>query len=225
MPNPPLLLCDSDALVQFFLVDEVKPLRHLKDNYGVQPTITQEVDLELRWIARYKDRFVPQLQKALRSGTLQLLDPPTFQPLMSGAPLGASWESFQALGAQYAGPVQRGEAYTFAAALTLGLPALSNDFRAIQTLENNLRPLPSPVIRGFDLLVFAYQTGALDLKTCNDIRSELLKNKEGIPKAFKNASFEDGLLNFSSRLKEEVAGISVTAGVPTFRSTLYISKI
>lgn len=63
MPNPAILPCDTDALVQFFLADEIRPFRHLKDVYGIQPTIVQEVDLELRWLGKYKDKFVPHWKR------------------------------------------------------------------------------------------------------------------------------------------------------------------
>ena len=119
MANPPLLLCDSDALAQFFLANEIRPLRFLRESYGVQAAIVQEVDLELRWLRKYKDRFVVQLDKALKANVLRILDPSYFQSLLSAAPIGASWVGFQSLGAQYEGYVQRGVAYTFAAAVTL----------------------------------------------------------------------------------------------------------
>lgn len=224
MPNPAILLCDSDALVQLFLSNEVRPLRHLRDSYGIQPTIAQEVDLELRWLGKHKDRFVPQLEKSLKGGTLRVLDPPYFQPLLSSAPVGASWAGFQTLGAQYEGHVHRGEAYTFAAGVTLGMPALSNDFSAIKTLESNFLTLPTPVLRVFDLLAFCHQSGCLDLKACNAVRSELLRNNEGLPKAFMNASFEDGLSNFAPRLRQSSSS-SVATATATYSTTLYISAI
>jgi len=223
MPNPPLLLCDSDALVQFLLANEIRPFRKLKDTYGIQSAIVQEVDLEMRWLGKHKDRFVPLLDKALKGDVLRVLDPAYFQSFLSTAPVGASWASFQSLGAQYEGYVGRGEAYTFAAALSLGLPALSNDFNAIKTLEANLLTLPTPVLRGFDLLAFCYQSGCLELKACDGVRSELLKNNEGMPKAFMNASFEDGLKNFSPRLQDGAAGPAVAAA--TYSTVLHISKI
>jgi hypothetical protein len=224
MPNPALLLCDSDALVQFFLANEIRPFRQLRDSYGIQSAIVQEVDLELRWLGKHKDRFVPQLEKALKSNVLRVLDPSYFQSLLSTAPVGASWAGFQSLGAQYEGPIGRGEAYTFAAAVTLSMPALSNDFSAIKTLETNFLTLPTPVLRAFDLLTFCYQSGLLELKACDGVRSELLKNGEGMPKAFMNASFQDGLKNFSPRLQAETGGTTIAAAVATYSMTLYISK-
>jgi hypothetical protein len=96
MPNPALLICDSDVLVQFFLANEIRPFRQLKDLYGVQSAIVQEVDLELRWLGKHKDRFVHQLDKALKADVLRVLDPGYFQSFLSTAPAGTSWAGFQA---------------------------------------------------------------------------------------------------------------------------------
>jgi hypothetical protein len=202
MPNPVLLPCDSDVLVQLFLVSSLRPLQELKKRFAIQPTISIEVDLELRWVGKYKDRFVPQLDKALKHGTLVKLDQSLFQSLLSGAAPGTSWGTYQALGAQYYGYVQRGEAYTHAAAVTLGLPAVSNDQRAVLVLQSQMLRLPAPVLRCFDLLIFAHQAGILALDECETIRKELLKNGEGVPGSFVHASFEDGAKKFPCRLKQ-----------------------
>jgi hypothetical protein len=223
MPNPALLFCDSDVLAQWFLANEIRPLKHLKDAYGIQPTIVQEVDLELRWLRKYKDRFVSQLDKTLKSGVLRTLDPAYFQSFLSSAPVGASWAGFQSLGAQYEGHIHRGEAYTFAAGVTLSLPALSNDFSAVKTLEANLLTLPTPVLRTFDLLTLCFHTGCLELKACEAVRSQLLKNGEGLPKAFMHASFEDGLKHFVPRLKDGVAAAGAVS--QTYSAPLHITKI
>jgi hypothetical protein len=223
MPNPALLLCDSDALTQFFLASEIRPLKQLKDAYGIQAAIVEEVELELRWLRKHKDRFVPQLDKALSTNVLKLLDSAHFHSHLSTAPVGASWAGFQSLGAQYDGHIHRGEAYTFAAAVTLNLPALSNDFNAIKTLEANLHTLPTPVLRSFDLLAFCFHNGLLELKACEAVRSQLLKNGEGLPKAFMHASFEDGLKDFTPRLRDGVAAVAVAVG--TYSTPLQISRI
>ncbi len=222
MPNPALIVCDSDVLTQYFIANEIRPLKHLKDAYGIQPAIVQEVDLEMRWLQKHKDRFVPQLDKALKSSVLRVLDPAYFQSLLSAAPVGASWDGFQSLGAQYEGRIHRGEAYSFAAGVTLGVPALSNDFSAIKTLEANLLTLPVPVLRSFDLLAFCFRTGFLELKACESVRSQLLKNGEGLPKAFMNASFEDGLRTFTPRLQD---GEALVIGTGTYSATLGLSRM
>lgn len=208
-----------------FFANEISPFKHLKDGYGIQSVISQEVDVELRWLGKHKDRFAPQLDKALKSGVLRVLDPAHFQSLVSSAPTGASWAGFQSLGAQYEGRIHRGEAFTFAAAVTLGVPALSNDFNAIKTLESNFLALPSPVLRAFDLLAFCHQSGCLDLKACDEVRSALLKNGEGMPRAFMNASFQDGLRNFSPRLQDAPASLAIAAAAATYSTTLHISKL
>lgn len=223
MANPALLVCDSDALTQLFLANEVRPLRQLQGDYGVQPVIVQEVDLELRWLRKYKDRFVAPLDKALKTSVLKVLEPSLFQSLLGTAPIGASWAGFQSLGAQYEGRIHRGEAYTFAAAVTLEVPALSNDFNAIKTLEANLLALPRPILRAFDLLAFSLKTGLLELKACEAVRKELLRNGEGLPKAFMNASFDDGLKSFASRLHDGPG--SGGASPSSFSSPLHIVKL
>src|SRR2546425_8700904 len=69
MPNPRLLLCDTDSLIQLFLTrlvtKKLLPLRVLRDEYGIQPAIVEEVETELMWTRRYKDQFAPELKKAL----------------------------------------------------------------------------------------------------------------------------------------------------------------
>lgn len=223
MANPALLFCDSDALTQCFLGNEIRPLRILKDVYGIQPVIVQEVELEMRWLRKYRDRFVPQLEKALKANAIIVLDQVCFQTFLATAPVGASWASFQSLGAQYEGHVHRGEAYTFAGSVTLNMPAMSNDFSAIKTLEANLLSLPTPVLRVFDVFAFCLQNGLLLPKACEAFRSELLKNREGLPKAFMNSSFEDGLKNFAVRLRDGDDPISTTPG--TYSTPLCIRKI
>lgn len=138
MPNPPLLLCDSDALLQLFIANNLKPLQALKTTYHMQPSIALEVDVELRWTRKYKKRFVPQLDKAMRNGVLTKLDQTSFQSLLSTATPGMSWGNYQALGQRYELVVQRGEAYTHAAAVCLGLPAMSNDQKAVFILTGQM---------------------------------------------------------------------------------------
>lgn len=109
MPNPLLFLCDTDVLTQFFLADEIRPLRELKNAYGIQPAIVEEVNIELRWMRKFGgQRFVAQLDKAIKSEIIKVIDQRYFQSLLGAAPEGASWQSFQNLGTQYYRHVQRG---------------------------------------------------------------------------------------------------------------------
>jgi len=52
-----------------------------------------------------------------------------------------------------------------------------------------------------------------------------LKCGEGMPKAFMNASFQDGLKNFSPRLQRATGGVTIAAAAITYSTTLYISKV
>ena len=226
MPNPSLLICDSDVLVQFFLAGELRPLRDLRRLYGVQPAIVQEVDLELRWLGHYGARFVPQLDKSLKAGLLTKLDKTLFQSLLGAAPPGASWTGFQSLGAQYLGYVDKGEAYSHAAGVVLGLPSASDDFRAIRVLQFQMQNLPSPVLRSFDLLGFALESGILSSQDCEQVRSCLLKEGRWVHQAFKHASFADGMANFHLRLRDaSKAGSPVPHSPAGFSDPLFITRI
>jgi hypothetical protein len=219
MPNPPLLLCDSDALVQFFLADDLRPLQALK-TFNIQPTITLEVDVELRWLAKYRDAMVPKLDKALKRGALVKLDQGMFQGYLGTAAAGTSWASYQALGARYYGFVQRGEAYTHAAAVSLAMPAMSNDGKAVRVLEAQMMAVPAPILRFFDIIKFCHTSSILSTKECEDIRSALLANGEGLPGPFQHASFADGEKNFPCRL---VTGVA--SGSPYPRPSLHYEPL
>src|SRR6266404_4681693 len=224
-PNPRLLICDSDALIQLFIANELRPLKDLKNLYGIQPVVVQEVDIELRWLGHHRDRFVLQLDKAMKNGLVTRLDKPLFQSLVSAAPAGASWSAFQSIGAQYAGYVDKGEAYTHAAGVVLGVPTVSNDFRAIQLLQTQMMNLPAPVLRSFDLLAFALTSGTLAIQDCEKARSALLAAGEWVAKDFKNTSFQGGLSSFTCRLKESSSTGAAPPPTPAkFSDTLFINK-
>jgi len=225
MPNPSLLICDSDVLVQLFLPNQLQPLKDLKTLYGVQPAIVQEVDLEMRWLGHYGARFVHQLDKALKSGLIVRLENTLFQSLLGTAPVGASWSNFQSLGAQYLGLSEKGEAYTHAAGVTLRLPVASDDFRAIEVFEFQMKHLPAPVLRSFDLLAFSVESGCLSLPDCEKVRSCLLKEKRWIPGCFRNSSIRDGMANFSCRLRDSTEAPSDLKPPERFSDTLFIDRL
>ena len=224
MANPSLLVIDSDVLAQIFLTKSYTVLSHIKSDFSVQASITVEVDLELRYLGRFRDRFEKELDKALKNEVLVKLDLATFQRHLGEAPPGASWNSFQVLGRDYGRRVDRGEAYTHAAGLTLGVPTASNDFRAVQTLDANGLLLPSPVLRTFDLYSFAYESGFLRSSQVDQFRRTLLAEKEGIPKAFLKSSFEDGLKSFQPRLRVARPGL-VSSPQQTAFSTLFLTRL
>jgi hypothetical protein len=84
--------------------------------------------------------------------------------------------------------------------------------------------LTVPILRCFDLLVFGYEAGVLDLKDSNNARSELLKCNEGLPKPFQHASFEDGMNKFSARLFGGAPAANPSTDA-SYSSRLFISRI
>ena len=75
MSNPLALVCDTDALIQLFIADELRPLLHLKKRYGIQPLVAPEVEFELRSNHHQKhDRIVAGLRKATSQGAIRVVD-------------------------------------------------------------------------------------------------------------------------------------------------------
>jgi hypothetical protein len=198
--NPKLLVCDSDALFQLFITNIISPLKELKRLYGVQPVITQEVELELFSNQRYSKRVGPSVQKSISKGTLVVLSPHTLRSLI-GPAAEVYYPAVQALGAQYRLRVQKGEAYSHATGVILKVPAMSNDFEAIRLLTTNECEVAAPTIRSFDLIVFAHHIGVLKDTDCDGFRKQMnMERNEYIPKEFRNASFKDGLPFFCPRI-------------------------
>ena len=231
MPNPRILACDTDSLIQLFLTAKYNknliPLRVLRDDYGIQPTIVAEVETELMWTRRYGARFVPPLKKAIGNGLIEVLDQQVLARHVGDSIAKSVYGGFQALGQQYSRFTDPGEAYTFAAAVTMGEPALSNDKSALDALEYNGMALPSPVLRMFDLLALSYQIGTLEEKECNQARQELIRLVEHVPRVFQNASFIDGLTHFCPRILDGAfnsVGESPAAGCPCYAVQISIAK-
>lgn len=207
MVNPRLVHMDTDALIQVFITDTVAVLRNLKASYGIQPVIAPEVELEILSSRKFAGRFAAALRKAISAGTIVVLDAQGFGQLLTHDPslqataVGVSFAEIQSLGAAYNRRADRGESYTFAAAVGLSQPAVSNDITAIRALGAAGLALPPKVLRAYDLWVFANQIAQYTDARCDDIRKDLLAERtEFIPKAFQGCSFQDGLRKFTPRL-------------------------
>lgn len=207
--NPAFIFCDTDALIQTFLAKQTRLLQELKTGFSIEPVIVSEVEAELRWSRRFKTRFEHPLRKAVSTGCLALCDAGFLQRHF-GAAGPSALSTIQTLGSAYGKRVGRGEAYTLAAAVTLAVPAVSNDFKALRTLEAASLELPEPVLRFFDLVVFGRQAGLLTVSDCDKIRKALAAEDEGIPSAFRRASYSTGIRSFAPRLR--VAGPGTLAG-------------
>lgn len=227
-----LIHVDTDALIQVFITDSVDILRALKTTYGFQPVIAPEVEIEILSSRKFAGRFSHALRKAISAGTLVVLDAAGFASLLAtsselrSAAVGVSFADIQSLGATYNRRVDRGESYTFAAAVKLGQPAVSNDMSALTALDQAGCTLPPTVLRAYDLFIFAYQVSLYTETRCDDLRKALLAERsEFIPGAFKNSSFQDGLRKFTPRLvdtKKAEVGRSYS-GPQRFDTPFYIN--
>jgi hypothetical protein len=222
MPNPPIVVCDTDGLVQAFKAREIRPLRVLKDAYAIQPVIMPEVENELAWLNN--GRFDRDLGLALSKGMLQVLDQSALTKHFGGsahvppATITAAWSTIQSSGATYRKHVDRGEAYTHAAAAFLSVPALSHDMRAVRTLLRVGLRVGTPILRYFDILTLCRQIGEMDEVGCDQARKGLLQENERIQAEFVHASFKDGLSKFSPRIAD---GNSPRIGMPCVGTECY----
>jgi hypothetical protein len=206
--NPAVLLVDADAMIQVCFAGHVQPLRCLRDRYDVQPIVVEEVDAEVRSFQRKLGGNIPHLfDKAVTKGLLVVLTreelrarKPSLGPKFTETSVANLWADIEALGSEYNLRVDLGEAYTFAAAVILGVAAVSNDASAIRALRENSLQEPKPILRVFDLYTFALQAGAMTIRDVEDARSRLLGAGEHIPAAFRNQSVTDGLKAFAPRL-------------------------
>lgn len=234
MPNPAVLFCDSDALIQLFIADELQALWELKTKYGIQASIVIEVENELRTHRKYQRQVEPQLDKALKSKTVTTFDESALQAFLLGpstslvaSAAASTWANIQASGSQYNLHVGIGEAYTYAVACALGVPALSNDSRALHVLMDAGFEVPRPVLRTFDVITFAYQIQLLTEAQCDRVRKELVARAEHVPQEFRNTSFGDGLERFSCRLLDN--SVAAVGAEPRsrhqFATPLFISAL
>lgn len=230
MDNPRVLVCDTDALIQLFLTathtKSLIPLRTLRNDYAIQPVIVAEVETELMSNRKHGAAITQELRKALGNGTIEILDVTSIAKYVPSHLAKGVFGNYQSMGQQYGKIADRGEAYTLAAALTLDVPALSNDISALRALDNANLPVPSPVLRSFDILAFSFQTGALVEKDCDAARKELVKRMEHIPAAFQNASFGDGMKRFCPRIVDAgmaVVGIAAAPG-PGYTAQIRVKR-
>lgn len=205
--QPSLLFFDTDCLLQLMIAGVNHPIaKHIKDSYGITSVVVPEVEIEVTRSRKFGNQFEANFRKMQNSGLITVIDDSNYTSLVNQdasiqqAAAGVSHSHIQAEGKRYNLRSDLGEAYTHATAVCLGQPAASNDFSALKALDAAGEALPSPVMRTFDLVVFARQTNALTDQQCDGIRKALANNKEWVPRAFKNTSFKKGLSSFAPRL-------------------------
>jgi len=216
MARPAFLLCDTDAVIQFLLAGQITAFRVLRDRYSIQPLIVHEVEIELRSHRKFGHRIESPLRKALANNLLCKLSFDTLDAHFAGQPAMASaaFSAIGKLGREYQKLVDNGEAYTHAAALTLGVPALSNDLSALSALVTNGLAVPSTVLRTFDLVALCHQVNEMPESECDSFRAFLAGEREYLPSCFARASFRDGLRSFEPRiLDSSLPAIGVAGSV------------
>ena len=200
--NPEHICCDTSGLLQVFVADQALVLRSLRDTYQIQPLVVEAVDSEVRY--KLKQKWPDRLSaytKATRNGLVAVLNADYLASCGHAASAsGTMMTAINKTGDDFYRRVDRGEAYTHAAANLLEVPTLSEDINAVFKLLDAKHKLPRPILRAFDLFMFGLQIGILDISDCARIRKLLMRCEEFVPECFAKCSFEDGLPNFYARL-------------------------
>lgn len=200
--NPRLIVVDSSVLVQLVAADQLGIFRLFRSHYGVQAAIVEAVESEvlhlLKTVAKFRGRQ-EQLRKALGNNTLALVDRVLLAPFL-GTGVDAWIRQIESEGERLHLMVDRGEAFSHAASIVLSVPIATNDTTAVYRLLRSGETIPRPIIRFWDLVVFAHQVGDLDEAACDQIRKTLSKLGERTHPCFTDRSFVDGLPQFYARL-------------------------
>lgn len=214
MSESAMIAWDADALVQLLFVGRPEPLKCLRSRFDMQSIVVPEVELELL-AHRRLNGVAEAFKKAVDKKLICVL---TESELRTRIEVGthlskrgcdAIWGDIQARGQKYELYVDRGEAYTHAAAVELAIPVVSNDARSIASMKQNALQT-SRTLRLFDILALAVQTEFIQPSDIGSIRGKLQVAGEMIPHAFKNCSFQDGLEAFRVRVVD--ASGAETAG-------------
>lgn len=197
--NPNLLLFDDDALSQFLLAHEYAAFKVLKKRYGIQCAAVEAVDYEMRQSRRFFASIKDTYEKLLRTEALVILDDRTYPAYVRSA--NAISQTIALLGTKYHTKIGYGEAYTHAASITLEVPVVSHDRKALAVMDKSGLAYRDPVLTVFDIVVLAHQCGAMSQSECDAMRKVIAaKPNEYLPEQFKHSSFDDGLPKFSPRL-------------------------
>lgn len=144
------------------------------------------------------------LKKAVGNGTIGLIDQQMLGTVL-GTAVDAILRQINSEGQRLNLRIDRGEAYTHAAASVLSCPSATNDYTAVRRLLQDDENVPRPVLRFWDFVAFAHQIGQLDEASCDKVRKTLIGIGEWIPNCFSGRNFSDGLPEFYLRLVDGVA--------------------
>jgi len=205
--NPLFILIDTSVLLPLIATDQVALLRFLRNEYKVQPAIATAVEVEavqiLTNVPKFKGRQ-DQLKKAISNGTLCPIDQQSLSAIF-GTGVEAMLRQIDTEGQRLHLRVDRGEAYTHAAAAVLGVPVATDDTSAVNRLIRDNENVPRPILRFWDLIVLGHQVGQMDESSCDKARQTLAKMQESLPQCFRGRTFAAGLADFYARLADGVA--------------------
>ncbi len=207
MTNPAFLVCDADSTIQLLSAEFLEPLKTLKARYGVQPVVVEAVAIELRGHRRHSN-VRPNFEKSVSKKlivelTYELLSTQLATgtgPLATPGAVQRLWAAIDERAAKYELIVDRGEAHTFAAAIELAVPAMSNDASSLRTLRVQGLTAPSPVLRSFDIYVFGLQTGTLSVSDLGRVCGRLRQRGENVPSPFLKHPVDLATLTWDARL-------------------------
>ena len=203
--NPDWIITDSDALLQILLTDQASLIRKLKNEYGIQFVIVEAVEAEVLKLTGDKFKFKDlrgAFDKTISTGIIKVLNE-AYLVGTKGASGSSLFAQAEQLGSRLYNYVHRGEAYSHAAAITLGIPILTHDVTAIYKLRDVGVPVPRLTFRVFDILAFGHQTGVLSHAECDRARDTLIEREEFVVECFAKASFAKGLPVFYPRLLDQ----------------------
>jgi hypothetical protein len=200
--NPKLIILDSSVLLQIIATDQIGIVRLLRSDFGIQCAIVPAVQAEVACIMENVSKFRgrrEQFKKALRNNTLRVIDRDLLFPIFGSAT--DSWSrQIESEGTRLYAFVDRGEAFTHGASMVLNAPTATNDSTAASRLIRGGEPIPRPILRFWDLVVFAHQAGLLTATACDTVRQVLHKIGERNHPCFAGNSFTDALPHFYARL-------------------------
>jgi hypothetical protein len=145
-------------------------------------------------------------KRAISNKTIGLIDRQLLGDVL-GTGIDAILRQIDSEGERFNLRVDRGEAYSHAAASVLGAPIATNDYSAVNRLLRDDENIPRPILRFWDLIVFGHQVGRLDESGCDKIRQILVKMQESVPSCFTGRTFSVGVAEFYPRLVDGVANL------------------
>lgn len=207
MSNPAFLVCDADSTIQILSANFREPLKILRTRYGIQPVVVDVVAVELR-----NHRRIPgipaEFEKALSKRLITELTFDVFRDHFGGGagPLAGPeavmrlWRTIEERATKYELVIDRGEAKTFAAAIEMNMPAMSNDSRSLRTMRDLGLAIPRPVLLSFDVYTLGVQVDVLTTKDLQKICGRLRKLNEWVPSELQRVPIDRDNYPYTTRL-------------------------